>query len=218
MHLDVKILTVLLILWRVNMTRDNLFETVSYSHALQLLKEGNRRYVKGQPKSSATTPEIRAALVAKQSPFAIIIGCSDSRVPPEIIFDQGAGQIFVVRTAGNTADAVTAGSVEYAAEHLHSPLVVVLGHDRCGAVAAAISGGDFGPNIGAIIAQIKPSVEKTNKADEENRLCLSEDENILNTISKLNESPVLKKLIAEGSLKIIGAKYSLASGEVNFWE
>jgi len=168
---------------------------------IKLLKEGNRRFVSGKSNDIADASNTRRLLFENgQSPFAVILGCSDSRVPPEIIFDQGLGQIFTVRNAGNVADAVATGSVEYAVEHLHATLVVVLGHTKCGAVAAAASGADFGENIGAIIAEIKSDV----------------DENIKNTVSKLKESPILKKFKEDGALQIIGAKYDLKTGVVTF--
>jgi len=198
----------------------NLFEQVNHSYALELLKEGNMRYVEDKPQFVSDLAEARRMLAEKgQVPFAVILCCSDSRVPPEIIFDVNVGQIFVVRSAGNVADAVAVGSVEYAVEHLHAQLVVVLGHDKCGAVVAAISGGDFGPNIGAIINEIKPSIEKLHdSANDDPAVFLSkcEDENIRNTAVKLADSIILKKHISEGVLKIVCAKYSLETGEVSF--
>jgi len=194
---------------------DDLFEPMDSSGALRRLQEGNRRYVSGQPARPPDLAHARSLLAEKgQRPFAVVLGCSDSRVPPEIVFDESIGRIFTVRTAGNVADAIVVGSVEYAAEHLHAPLVVVLGHQKCGAVAAALSGGEHGANIGAIIEQIRPSLDKTRGAED--AACRCEDENIRNTVRKLRESPVLSKLVSGNALQIIGAKYSVETGEVNF--
>ena len=201
------------------MERVNRFEQLSCDKALEQLKDGNARYVSGQATSNNEPAGIRADLATKgQFPFAVILGCADSRVPPEVVFDVGVGQIFVVRTAGNIADSVAVGSIEYAVEHLKARLIVVLGHDKCGAVQAAINGGDLGPNIGAIVNEIKPSVDKLEaNRDADDFLHQCEDENIINQAKKLNESAILGKYVNDGTLKIVGAKYMLATGEVNFF-
>ena len=172
--------------------------------ALILLKEGNMRFVRGQSRNlPRDTSETRRLLAENgQSPYAVVFGCSDSRVPPEIIFNAGLGEIFTVRNAGNVADAVALGSVEYAALHLGAKLVVVLGHTSCGAVAAAVSGEDLGQNIKAITDKIKAP----------------EESNVKNTVSELLKSPALGKLKAVGELDIIGAKYDLITGEVTFFD
>jgi len=199
------------------MVRENLFRPTDSFSALQLLREGNRRYVTGRSLNPSDYSQARLELAAKgQYPFAVILGCSDSRVPPEIVFDVGIGQIFVVRTAGNVADAIAVGSVEYAAEHLHAPLIVVLGHKKCGAIAAAVSGGDHGPNIGAIIREIQPSLEKTRNKGEGDIACRCEDENIRHTVSKLHDSQIISQLVSDKKLTIVGAKYDLETGEVSF--
>lgn len=198
-------------------TRDNLFELTSSDRALELLREGNKRFASGK----VQTPnfDVKASLAEKgQFPFAVILGCSDSRSPPEIIFDVGVGQIFTVRTAGHIANEVTIGSMEYAVEYLKARLIVVLGHDKCGAVAASISGGDFGPNIGALIADIKPAVDsvRAKEPDSEDILSQCEDEHVRLTVAKLAESEIFKKYLDDKTLKIVGAKYDLKSGEVVF--
>ncbi|MCL2163119.1 MAG: carbonic anhydrase [Oscillospiraceae bacterium] len=204
------------------MIRSNLLELTDPDRALTLLKEGNKRYVECRFRERSETSEERRLLSEKgQFPFAVILGCSDSRLPPEIIFDVGLGQIFVVRTAGNVADAMAIGSVEYAVEHLKTRLVVVLGHQKCGAVAAAVSGGDFGPNIGAIVSEIEPAIAKVRSdgADEKSSDFVGkcESESIMNTAAKLAESKILKELVSEGTLKIRCAKYSFDTGEVDFF-
>jgi len=199
--------------------RENLLELTSSDRALELLREGNKRYVSGK----VMTPnfDVKSLLSEKgQAPFAIILGCSDSRVPPEIIFDVGIGQIFTVRTAGHIANEVTIGSMEYAVEHLKARLIVVLGHDKCGAVAASISGGDFGPNIGALVSEIKPAVDavRAKEPGTDDILSPCEDEHVRQTVKKLAGSAIFKKYLDDKTLKIIGAKYSLSSGEVTFFE
>jgi len=185
--------------------------------ALHLLREGNRRYMAGRSSLPTDYSRDRSELAENgQHPFAVILGCSDSRVPPEIIFDAGLGEIFTVRTAGNTADAIAVGSVEYAVQHLDARLVVVLGHEKCGAVAAAVSGGEHSPNIEAIIREIQPSLEKTRIKGERDIACRCEDENIRHTASKLRGSQIISQLIRDQKLTIVGAKYDLKTGEVSF--
>jgi carbonic anhydrase len=128
--------------------------------ALQELMNGNKRYVAAELAHPNQTAARRAEVAKGQDPFAIIVGCSDSRVPPEIIFDQGLGDLFVTRVAGNIVDDVVLGSIEYAAEHLGVPLIVVLGHKRCGAVEAAAKGGDAPVHIRSLVEAIKPAIKK----------------------------------------------------------
>jgi len=207
------------------MVRKDLFQPTDSDHALELLKEGNRRFVEGQPLMTADISEIsevrRALSERGQIPFAVILCCSDSRVPPEVVFDVSVGQIFVVRTAGNVADAIAIGSVEYAVEHLGAKLIVVLGHEKCGAVAAAASGINYGPNIGAIIAEIEPSMRKLRAGagggECESFNCKCENENVRHTALKLSNSDILKKHIDDKTLKIACAKYGLETGSVNFF-
>ena len=127
----------------------------SADEALQLLKEGNARFTKGKLSTKSNYPKIRATLSTGQQPFAIVLCCADSRVAPEIYFDMKLGDIFVIRNAGNVVDDVVLGSIEYGAEHLGSPLVVVLGHTSCGAVTAAVQGGKVPKNAKAMAKQIK---------------------------------------------------------------
>jgi len=195
---------------------------ITADEALQKLLDGNHRYVAnqttGQKLCDATT---RHSLTKGQSPYAIILCCSDSRVPPEIIFDQGLGEIFVVRVAGNVPDPIVLGSIEYAAEHLDSPLVMVLGHERCGAVSAAVAarGKPHEGNIGAILEAIAPAVSQAEKeAAGRDRAGLVEaaiDGNIrLVCLSLCTHSKVIKELADAGKVKIVGAKYHLEDGTV----
>ncbi|HSM93900.1 MAG TPA: carbonic anhydrase [Anaeromyxobacteraceae bacterium] len=186
---------------------------------LKQLKAGNARFVAGKSTHPDGSVGRRKELTKGQAPKAVVLGCSDSRVPPELIFDEGLGDLFVVRVAGNVADPVNLGSVEYAAEHLGTGVVVVLGHHACGAVkATAESGGKAEGNIGAIVAEIAPAVEQAKASPgKEGLLDDSSHANARRAAAALTErSPVLKHLVEEGKLKIAVAVYDLASGKVEF--
>ena len=179
------------------------------TEALSKLREGNARFVAGKQSHKDFIAQ-RNALVSGQKPYAIVLTCSDSRVSPEHIFDVGLGEIFVVRTAGNIADAIALGSIEYAAEHLHSPLLVVMGHSSCGAVGAACASEHAPGNIDSIVTAMQEAVTRGGKDPaatvSENVKC------VLEAIRK--KSAILSHLEHEGKLKIVGAVYSLATGEV----
>jgi carbonic anhydrase len=187
--------------------------------AMKNLLEGNDRFVSGNvvhPDQSIA--ERRAELVSAQHPFAVVVTCSDSRIPPEIVFDQGLGDIFVVRTAGEVMDNVTLGTIEYAVDHLNVPLVLVLGHDGCGAVEAAVSGGEAPGHIADLVKAIKPAVE-TAKGMKGDLLNNSIDVNTQNIVEELKSSqPILNPAVEAGRLKIVGARYHLDSGAVKVME
>jgi len=178
------------------------------------LMAGNRRYVAGQPTHPDRTPARRRELAAGQRPFAAILGCADSRVPPEILFDQGLGSLFVVRVAGNIVDDAVLGSLEYAVEHLGVSLVVVLGHTGCGAVQAAISGGSPAGAIARVVDAILPAVEIAQAmpgAVAENAVRV----NVARMVRQLAAAePILATAQAEGRLQITGAMYDLFTGIV----
>lgn len=184
---------------------------MNFEEALSKLREGNSRFVSGKPAPKDLVAQ-RQSLVAGQQPYAIILTCSDSRVSPEHIFDTGLGKIFVVRTAGNIADAIALGSIEYAAEHLGSHLLVVMGHESCGAVKAAC-GADHAPgNIGAIVKELQPAVQAGGKD-----IGKTIEENVKLVIANAkSKSAILSHLEKEGKLKIVGAVYSLSSGSVKW--
>jgi carbonic anhydrase len=187
----------------------------SSDEVLQELMNGNKRYVAAQFAHPNQTVERRVEVAKKQHPFAIVLGCSDSRVPPEIIFDQGLGDLFVIRVAGNVVDDVVIGSIEYAAEHFNAPLIMVLGHKRCGAVEATINGGEAPGRIGSLVEAIKPAVEKA-KSQLGFLLDNAVKVNISMVVDRLKSSqPILANLIREGRLKIVGAHYDLDTGVVN---
>jgi carbonic anhydrase len=185
---------------------------------LDRLKSGNARFVSGKLSNKNFARE-RKDLVTGQQPYAIILCCSDSRVSPELLFDESLGQLFIVRDAGNVADSVTLGSVEYAAEHLHSKLLVVLGHTSCGAVKATLTGGEVPPNIGAIARRIAPAANraKAKHLDEKGTARDASIENVRQQIDACSEqSSVLRELIEKHELKVVGALYNLETGKVEF--
>lgn len=180
------------------------------------LMAGNRRFVAGKPRARDLV-SLRQKLVSGQSPEAIILSCSDSRVGPELIFDQSLGDIFVVRTAGNVADAISLGSIEYAVEHLHSTVLVVLGHQKCGAVNAACSGEKMpSPNLDAIVEKISPAVNQAKtyaKADDLVESAIKE--NVHRSAMDLEaNSEIIRDAVKSGKLTVIEAEYELDAGRV----
>jgi len=183
---------------------------------IQKLKDGNSRFAKDEAVHSNQSVERRNKLTNGQNPFAVIVSCSDSRVPPEIIFDQGIGDLFVIRTAGHVADDIALASIEYAVEHLHVALIVVLGHERCGAVDAAVKGGELPGHLGKLISEIEPAVEQAEK-EEGDLLANAVHENIHRVVRQLkNSGPIIKEFVEHHELEIIGAYYDLDDGIVTF--
>ncbi len=187
----------------------------SPDEAKQLLIQGNERFTAGKPLSKDLSSERRSELMKNgQHPFAVIVSCSDSRVPPELLFDQALGDLFVIRVAGNVVTPVELGSVEYAVEHLNSPLVVVLGHEECGAVTAAVQGGETHGSIEAIIKKIQPAVDsaRTGGITGKELIDKSIDVNIQNVINDISNSPIIKESLEMNQLDVIGIKYDLDEG------
>ena len=184
--------------------------------ALLELIVGNERYVTGKPVHPNQSIDRRQEAVEGQNPFAAIITCSDSRVPPEILFDQGIGDLFVIRVAGNIAGDSVIASAEIAAENLNVPLLMVLGHTGCGAVTAAIQGGGAPGRIGWLCEAIHPAVERARRRPGD-LLDNAVAANVTLTIERLYKSEILSGLAKENRLKIAGAVYNLNSGlvEVN---
>jgi carbonic anhydrase len=190
--------------------------TPSPSEIWHSLMAGNRRFVAGKPEARDVV-SLRHKLASGQSPKAIILSCSDSRVGPELIFDQSLGDIFVVRTAGNVADAVGLGSIEYAVEHLHSSLLVVLGHQKCGAVSAACSGEKMpSVNLDAIVEKIAPAVTRAKTYAKSDDLVESAiKENVHQSAHDLSaNSEIIRHAVESGKLTIIEAEYELDTGRV----
>jgi carbonic anhydrase len=190
---------------------------VAPAEAISKLKEGNGRYMSGNLQHPAQTTERRTELAKGQHPFAIIVSCSDSRVPPEIVFDQGLGDLFICRVAGNVIDDHSLGSIEYAVDHLGSRLIVVLGHQRCGAVQAAketiAAKGKAPGHIESLVTAIKPAVEATAKDD----LDATIKANVKDVVQALRSStPILKAKVDSGDVQVIGGYYSLDTGAVTF--
>jgi len=197
--------------------------------ALERLKDGNRRFVTGRLDLGAAADEARRSeLVEGQEPFAVILGCSDSRVPAEIVFDQGLGDLFVIRVAGNIVAPSLVGSVEFAADKLGTRLVVVMGHSGCGAVQATLDelerpSASRSPNLHSIVERIRPSVEPLLETElKTDRPALVHHAVRANVRASANHlrhgSEVLERLIDTDGLLVVGAEYSLETGEVDFFD
>jgi carbonic anhydrase len=202
---------------------------ISARDALQRLQDGNRRFVSGVRSSVALTSQARRSeLAAGQEPFAIILGCSDSRVPAEIVFDGGLGDLFVIRVAGNIVAPSQVGSVEFAAARFGTRLVVVLGHSKCGAILATLEelgrrSEDQSRNLRSIVNRIRPSVEALLATDiGHDRKALVREAvraNIRVSVDHLRHaSEVLEQLIQSDGLLVVGAEYSLETGVVDFFD
>lgn len=192
----------------------------SAEDALAKLQAGNGRYVSGATTHPDQGAEQRKDLAKGQAPFVTILSCSDSRVTPEIIFDQGLGDIFSIRVAGNVAGTDEIGTIEYGAGHLHTPLLVVLGHTQCGAVLAAVSGAELHGSLANLVAQIEPAVKEAKaatgaKGDELLEAAVAQ--NVRNSIAGiLHRSEEVRTLVANGKLKVVGAVYNLETGQVKW--
>ncbi len=186
-------------------------KSVSAQSALTQLKSGNKRFASDKPTHERQDGGRRAELGGGQQPFAIILSCADSRVIPELVFDTGLGELFVVRVAGNVANTSSIASIEYAVAHLGTKLIVVLGHESCGAVTAAIDSSDNGYNLNHLLAHILPAVNKTTGKKTVERVVKT---NAKMTAKELEaRSPIIAK--AKG-LKIVPAYYELVTGKVKF--
>ena len=190
--------------------------SITAEEALEKLLDGNARFASGNSSHPDQSFERRAELLAGQHPFAVIVGCSDSRIAPEVLFDQGLGDIFVIRTAGQVLDNASLGSIEYAVEHLGVPLVMVLGHDSCGAVSATVQGGEVSGHLASLVQFIQPAVDAAREAGNESLVLDSSiDNNIWNIVEQLESTqPILSEKVEGGEVMIVGARYHLDSGEV----
>ncbi len=186
--------------------------------ALQRLMEGNERFIEGKSVHPNQGHDRRREVVGGQHPFAVVLACSDSRVPPEIIFDTGIGDLFVIRVAGNIADDVVLGSIEYAAEHLGVELVMVLGHQKCGAIQACVAGGEPQGCVASVLRALRPVAEAASSkpgdaVDNTVRL------NVAHVVASVKAAQsVLSSLATAGKLRVIGAYYSLDTGKVEILE
>ena len=191
--------------------------------ALRRLKEGNTRFVSGRARFPTVQKEVLKELAKGQQPYATILGCSDSRVPPELVFDAGFGELFIVRVAGNVLGPSILGTLQYAGTHLKTPLFVVMGHEGCGAVKAAIatkfSGARHRSRIALLLKNILPALDGLDGTQTPEALLRSAVEaNVRHTMRELLNTPEAKLRIAAGGVKLVGAVYELESGRVRFLE
>jgi carbonic anhydrase len=195
---------------------------VSPDAALAMLKEGNSRFVAGHARYPNLSAARRKQTAEKgQKPFAVVLACSDSRVPVEEIFNRGIGDIFTIRDAGNIATQTDIGSIEYAVDHLGTPLVVVMGHSHCGAVTATVQGGEAPPNIKAIIDFISPALAKVKAANpgKTGEALVAEviNANVQQGMRDIiKNSPIMREKVKDGKVKLVGALYDIKSGKVSW--
>ena len=192
---------------------------VSWEEALHRLQEGNKRFATGQSAHPHQSSERREQMLAGQHPFAAVLCCSDSRVPPELLFDQGMGDLFVVRVAGNVVDDGVLGSISYSVNHLKIPLVLVLGHEDCGAVTATLQSqqtlSQAPPEIQHLMRRIVPAIEGlpyTTAKDE--KLARSIEANTRQSVRQLQQASCLHQALQQGETRILGGIYSLGTGKV----
>jgi len=189
--------------------------------ALDRLKAGNERFVRGEARFPTVQKEVLADLAKGQQPYATILGCSDSRVPPELVFDVGFGELFVVRVAGNVLGPEILGTLQYAGAHLHTPLFVVLGHEGCGAVSAALGlklhGERLESRIQVLLENIVPGLEGLDAGQpRETLLHQAVEANVRHAVRAILETPEGRLRAAVGEMRLVGAVYELESGRVRF--
>lgn len=187
---------------------------MTHQECLKRLKEGNIRFIKDHLNGKLQDSSRRNSLIGGQEPYAIILGCADSRVVPELAFDTGLGELFTVRVAGNVANVSSIASIEYAVVHYGTKLIVVLGHQSCGAVTAAVAGGDKGSNLNHLLGHIAPAISNSKKGASINEVVRKNAE--LTAIELLNNSSIIKNVVNLGEVKIISAYYHLDTGKVEF--
>lgn len=198
--------------------------TLTADQALATLKEGNAKFLSDSPLRPVQGRDRRLEIARGQTPFAVLVSCSDSRVPPEVLFGRGLGELFIVRNAGNTVDTVALGSIEYAIAVLGVPLIVVLGHERCGAVEAALSVVEkntiFPGSLNQMIEPILPAalIARSGGAKGEELLDAAVRENVRRVVTRIrNSEAVLMNPIRDGKVKVVGARYDLDDGSVDFF-
>jgi carbonic anhydrase len=190
---------------------------------LARLIAGNDRFVRGEARFPTVQKEVLAALADEQRPYATILGCSDSRVPPELIFDAGFGELFIVRVAGNVVSPGVLGSLHYAAIHLETPLFMVLGHERCGAISAALTashdaGAHSGP-IARLLNKIRPALRDLPAGlSPEAELDAAVEANVRWSMQQIRDTPEAQARLADRTMKLVGARYDLDTGHVTFYE
>ncbi len=189
--------------------------------ALQSLRDGNSRFFSGEPQVTTIAANARRAQIMSQTPFAVVLGCADSRVPVEIVFDQGPGDIFSIRVAGNVAEDATLGSIQYAVKHLKVQIIVVLGHEGCGAVAAAMldasARAQEPAQVQFLLDKVEPAVrDMPHIKDQKARMREAVISNVRLQKSLVASDPTVAAAIASGKIQVVGAFYEIGSGAVDF--
>ena len=187
---------------------------MNIDEVINRLKEGNDRFTRDHLEHQLQDQPRRDALVSGQAPWAIVLSCADSRVAPELAFDAGLGELFVCRVAGNVANTSTTASIEYAVAHLGTQVIVVLGHQSCGAVTAAIGGGDNGYNLNHLLAHVAPAIAASESGAEVNDVVKKNAE--MTSADLVNRSSIIGDAVKSGGLKIVPAYYNLDTGRVDF--
>jgi carbonic anhydrase len=192
---------------------------LSSDEALERLIEGNQRFLRGEARRFAFRRETLTELAKAQRPYATVLGCSDSRVPPEWIFDAGLGELFVIRVAGNILSPEISGTLQYAASHLETPLFLILGHEGCGAITAALAtkhgGAQYRSRIQALLANILPGLPELDPTlSPEEQASRAVESNVRWTVRQILDTPEGKARVAEGRTKIVGAVYEIETGRV----
>ncbi len=205
------------------MTNEHPPSNYTARQALDWLKAGNARFVAGQSKVPSLQTELLAELADAQQPYATILGCSDSRVPPELVFDAWLGELFIIRVAGNVLGPTIAGSLQYATRHLHTPLFVVMGHEGCGAIQAAVAtklhDKTHPERIAELLKNILPALDSVDASlPPEQYMQAAVEANVRHTLDILRQSPEGQKQIADQQIQLVGAVYSLHTGKVRFLE
>ena len=194
---------------------------ITADQALTQLEQGNRRCVEGKSSHGHDVAKWRERFLVKQKPFATVLGCSDSRVAPELLFDQGFGELFVIRVAGNIVDSDVVGSIQYAVEHLDNKLIVVLGHQNCGAVTAALSPSDQTtdepPELRKLLDRIRPAIAPVDRNQEREELITAAVEaNVRASVEQLRQVPSIAAAVKTKNVKVLGAVYYIDSGKITF--
>jgi len=182
--------------------------------SLERLKQGNGNFIADKADGKLQDSSRRESLIGEQSPYAVVLSCSDSRVVPEIIFDTGIGELFVIRVAGNIANTSTVASAEFAVLELQTKLIVVMGHQNCGAVTAAFEGGSKSPNLNHLMQQLEPAMQKAGKNASINEVAMENAR--LTADNLLSRSEIIKNAAQNDGLAIVSAYYNLDSGKVDF--
>ncbi len=186
---------------------------MTQSEIIQRLKDGNERFVQDKLDGQLQDSSRREALTSGQDPYAIVLSCADSRVVPEFAFDTGLGELFVIRVAGNVATTESIASIEYAVAHIGTSVLVVLGHQNCGAVTAAVSGGDNGYNLNQLLSHLIPAISAAGEGADINTVVRKNAELTVEALK--TRSPIISDAVESGKLRVVPAYYNLESGRID---